>query len=104
MAGFVRIGDLGARTEVDQIFVNAGVNRKLNLETPMAFVACDLVANGGGVSLVDELTANSYKRSGLIVRPFLPKLFFGGMVLAAPNAEIIINSRCVPVRCVGRNR
>ncbi|CUX52553.1 LysR family transcriptional regulator (plasmid) [Agrobacterium fabrum] len=72
---FVRIGDIGDVTEADQVFLDAGVSRKLNLETPMSLVACDLVANGAGVSLVDELTAGSYRRAGLVYRPFVPTLF-----------------------------
>lgn len=72
---FVRIGDIGDITETDQVFIDAQIPRRLNLETPMAFVACDLVANGGGVSLVDQLTAASYGRPGLVFRPFTPTLY-----------------------------
>ncbi|MCO4319131.1 LysR substrate-binding domain-containing protein [Phyllobacterium sp. 21LDTY02-6] len=72
---FVRIGDIGDITEADQVFIDAQIPRKLNLETPMAFVACDLVANGAGLSLVDQLTAASYGRPGLVFRPFVPTLY-----------------------------
>ena len=72
---FVRIGDIGDITEADQVFIGAQIRRKLNLETPMAFVACDLVANGAGVSLVDQLTAVSYGKPGLVFRPFKPNLY-----------------------------
>ncbi len=42
------------------------------VETSLSHVACDLVAAGAGVSLVDPLTALSFQDKGLRVLPFFP--------------------------------
>jgi DNA-binding transcriptional LysR family regulator len=65
----------GRDDEVDQAFMTADVQPRLNLETPRAFVACALVAHAGGVSIVDEMTATSYGHPGLVVRQFRLRLY-----------------------------
>jgi DNA-binding transcriptional LysR family regulator len=81
-APFVSL-DLGlqARFLIDQAFFSAKVSRRLMVETSLSHVACDLVAAGAGVSLVDPLTALSFQDKGLRVLPFSPAIRFEYHVL-----------------------
>ena len=72
-APFVSL-DLGlqARFLIDQAFFSAKVSRRLMVETSLSHVACDLVAAGAGVSLVDPLTAPVVPGQGPARPPVFP--------------------------------
>ncbi len=56
---------------IDKIFADAGVSRKLQIESSMAPTVCAFVANGLGVALVSPLYIGSF--AGMVVtRPFSP--------------------------------
>lgn len=61
---------------VTRVFDDQGVARRIHLETNLSEVACRLVAQGVGVSIVDPFTAAQFKSSELIVRPFRPQVQF----------------------------
>lgn len=61
---------------VNRAFHDAGVNRRIRLETQLSSVACELVRSGAGVSLIDPLTAHFYSEQGLVSLPFYPKIHF----------------------------
>lgn len=75
--------ELGLQTRflIDQVFFAAKVSRRQRVETALSYVACDLVAAGAGVSLVDPLTALSFQGKGVRVMPFLPSVPFQYHVL-----------------------
>lgn len=80
---FVSLGtEQSVRYKVDEVFEKAGVQRKLLFDTQVSNVACGYVLAGGGVSLVDPVTAINYIRQGLIVKPFEPSVSFKYNILS----------------------
>jgi DNA-binding transcriptional LysR family regulator len=57
------------RQQVDALFAQAGVQRRLHLEAGSAAAACALVRQGLGVAIVNPLTALDWRGQGLQVRP-----------------------------------
>lgn len=55
---------------IEAAFTDSGVTRKFAIDVGQSFVACALVAAGAGVTIVDSLTAWTWGRSGVAVRPF----------------------------------
>jgi DNA-binding transcriptional LysR family regulator len=58
------------RYKVDDAFENAEVKRKMLFDTQVSHIACSYVLSGSGVSLVDPVTALSFIKQGLVVKPF----------------------------------
>ena len=61
-----------SRSRIEAAFEIDAVEREVRLSTPMAGVALALVANGGGVALIDEGTAALADQSRVLIRPFVP--------------------------------
>lgn len=57
---------------IDAAYSDAGVTRKIAIDVGQSFIACALVAAGSGVTVVDSLTASTWRAAGLAVRPFGP--------------------------------
>ncbi|MBV2186953.1 MAG: LysR family transcriptional regulator [Rhizobium sp.] len=53
------------------------------IETPLAGIACGLVARGMGVTIVDPFTAMTFRDQGLVARPLTPDLDVGFFMLTA---------------------
>ncbi|WP_249976337.1 LysR substrate-binding domain-containing protein [Vreelandella olivaria] len=91
---FVSLGQTqDVRPLIDHVFHQAGVKRRMRIETQLSSVACELVLAGAGVSLIDPITAGSYASRGLIVRPFQPKIpFHYSVVLPAfrPPSRLVL--------------
>jgi len=64
------------RFKVDAMFENAGVKRKVQIETLLSSAAASFVMEGIGVSVVDPFAGNMVKNLGGIVRPFKPTVTF----------------------------
>lgn len=62
------------RSEVDEVFAEAGVERHITLETPYSMITCTLVAQGLGVAIVNPLAAQDYRHMGVVMRPFRPSI------------------------------
>lgn len=76
---FVSIGhDTLLRSKIDNIFEEAGVSRKLQIESSLSSTTCNLVKQGVGLSIVDQLVAESF---GVEARPFLPNINFDYSVI-----------------------
>jgi DNA-binding transcriptional LysR family regulator len=76
-ASFVSLGrEDRARHMVDHAFARSGIERRMRIETPLSEVACEFVADGAGVSIVDGMTAALFDARRLVVRPFRPVLTF----------------------------
>lgn len=71
----------GQRDKVDAIFQNAGVVRKMNIETSYSSIICSLVALEMGVCIVNPLVARDYRRLPLVTRPFHPSVLCEGMLI-----------------------
>ncbi|CAD5246905.1 MULTISPECIES: LysR substrate-binding domain-containing protein [Halomonadaceae] len=74
---FVSLGQTqDVRPLIDQVFQQAGIRRRMRIETQLSSVACELVLAGAGVSLIDPITADSYLSRGLVSRSFTPEIPF----------------------------
>ena len=78
----------GLRSRVDRVFDEAGVKRKLNIETPYSSITCSLVALGMGVCIVNPLAAQDFRNAAVVARPFDP---------AVPSEAMLIVSKGRPV-------
>lgn len=68
--------DSKTRSHIDKLFNAANISRSMQIETPMTNMACSLVLEDCGVSIVDPMTAAVFAKQGLIIRPFKPKATF----------------------------
>jgi DNA-binding transcriptional LysR family regulator len=74
---FVSLSTLDrSRVMIDSVFEAAGVPRRLFVEAALGNVACALVREGQGVSIVDAISANEKQGPGIVVRPFRPRIEF----------------------------
>lgn len=72
---FVSLGsEQSIRHKIDSVFEREGVSRQLMIETQLHYAACAFVLAGSGVSLVDPITAWHYRRLGLVVARFEPRV------------------------------
>ncbi|MFG6160635.1 LysR substrate-binding domain-containing protein [Halomonas sp. 1390] len=72
---FVSLGsEQSLRHTIDGVFERVGVKRQLLIDTQLHYAACAFVLAGSGVSLVDPITAWHYRRLGLVVRRFEPRV------------------------------
>ncbi|MFC3286115.1 LysR substrate-binding domain-containing protein [Litchfieldella rifensis] len=92
---FVSLGQLqDVRPIIDQTFREAGVKRRMRIETQLSSVACELVIAGAGVSLIDPVTASYYAQRGLVSRPCTPEIpFHYSAVLPAfrPPSRLVLD-------------
>jgi DNA-binding transcriptional LysR family regulator len=72
-----------ARDNMEIVFGKSPFDAAVAIETPFAAVACEFVAAGAGVALVDAVTAHFY-RTRVLVRPVEPgfSFDFGALTLA----------------------
>lgn len=64
------------RQQIDAVFAQAGVQRRLQLESPSAVSVCALVRQGLGAAIVNPLTALELAATGLVIRPFSVSIRF----------------------------
>lgn len=62
----------------------AGIERIVRIETPLSAIACILVAEGAGISIVDPYSVSEYA-DALVARPFHPRIDIGMVLLRQPN-------------------
>jgi DNA-binding transcriptional LysR family regulator len=74
------------RRELDEAFWNAGLAPSARIEAHSVLSACSLVAEGLGLTLVNELMARDFDHLGLTKRPFHPVLTH--RFAFASNAEL----------------
>lgn len=63
----------------------AGIPRTISFETPLSHIACLLVAEGGGISLVDPYSAAEFLDKGVVTKPFTPFIDAGFVALRSPQ-------------------
>lgn len=72
---------------IDRAFVDAGVERKITVETNNFTTACALVAAGAGISVVDPYSALAFhEKDRVALRPFHPEIDFV-VNLIRPSAQ-----------------
>jgi DNA-binding transcriptional LysR family regulator len=69
------------RKLVDRVFEEAGVKRRMNIETPYSSIICSLVAQDMGVCIVNPLVAQDDRHASVIARPFDPAVPCEGMLI-----------------------
>lgn len=74
------------RSRVDAAL--AGVRRRQLIETQLSEIACVLVAEKAGLSLVDPFSASEFVGRGVVFRAFRPDIFFDAAILL-PEARPI---------------
>ena len=73
-ADFVSMGNTDPlRIQIDRVCEEAGVTRNLQIECTLAAACLGLVAQGAGISIVDDISAWSM-RDVIEFRPFFPEL------------------------------
>ncbi|WNK00046.1 LysR substrate-binding domain-containing protein [Thalassospiraceae bacterium LMO-JJ14] len=65
--------NLKARRGVDRIFEKGGISRDIIVETTTNHAACECVASGLGVTVINPFPVISNFKGQVVVRPFLPK-------------------------------
>ena len=86
------------RMQIDAVFAQARVQRKMRLETLSAVAVCAMVQHGLGVAIVNPLTAHACEGQGLVVKPLSFAIPFQVHVLlplhrpAVPEAEWLLQS------------
>jgi DNA-binding transcriptional LysR family regulator len=76
------------RLQIDALFDQAGVRRRLQFESPSAVSVCALVGQGLGLAIVNPLTALALASTGLVVRPLAQHIGFDvAVVLPAWRSE-----------------
>ncbi|WP_419905456.1 LysR substrate-binding domain-containing protein [Kiloniella sp.] len=80
---FVALGaNYPTRKRVDAMFLSADVQPKMRIETQLSFAVGQIVSQGGGVSLIDPITAIEMGKQSLVeTRPFAPSLLYQYNVL-----------------------
>ena len=61
-----------------------GIERVSRVETPLSEIACGLVAEGVGVSVIDPFAACEFEGRGVAVRLFVPLIDVGVVLIKAP--------------------
>jgi DNA-binding transcriptional LysR family regulator len=62
------------RYQIDDAFSSLGIVPRVALETPNSLIACALVAEGAGVTLVSRWTAESFRHPQVVSRPLKEEL------------------------------
>ena len=91
---FVSLGrEDRSRDHTDVVFGKTSVAPEIVVETQFAAVACELVASGIGVALIDAVTANFY-RGRVVIRPVSPtfNFEFGAITPAGQPQSSIVQS------------
>lgn len=66
----------------------ADVERLSLVETPLSEIACVLVSENVGVSIVDPFSASEFIGRGLVARPFVPAIEVGILMIRNPTRPI----------------
>lgn len=69
-------GDHMTYFRIADAFEEAGAKLNVRAEVQLFAPACAMVASGGGVSIVDPVSAKVYEGRGIAVRPFRPAIRF----------------------------
>jgi DNA-binding transcriptional LysR family regulator len=77
-----------ARARIDRIFVEAGISRRIAVETQYSITICNLVRAGAGVALVNTLALDGLNVAGLATIPFRPRVKFRIFLITPPGRDL----------------
>jgi DNA-binding transcriptional LysR family regulator len=80
------------RSAVDEVFEQAGVSRRITLETSYSSITCSLVAQGLGLAIVNPIAAQDFRHMDVVMRPFRPALEHAAMLIyskARPEDRLV---------------
>lgn len=63
--------------QLNTMLAQERINAHTGVEALMSSMACAMVAEGLGISVVDPFSAETFAGRGLVTRPFLPAVIFG---------------------------
>lgn len=81
------------RHRVDHLFEEAGVARRLAVETQFSATVCGFVKLDLGVSIINPFTASDFEDQGIVIRPFRPAVLFQYSLLypaQRPRSELVL--------------
>lgn len=78
---------LRPRMQMEEIFQAAGVELNCKIETTSSVLACQMVAEGLGVTIIDRLTALAVDTSRFCLRPLVPNYRLQFVLLFPPGFE-----------------
>ena len=87
---FVSLGEHDPfRMQVDRIFDEAGVTRRMSVSTQSANAVCEMVTCGLGVAIVNPLTALAYRDRPIALRRFSRPIRFLVSALRPANRPVV---------------
>ncbi|TVP55653.1 MAG: LysR family transcriptional regulator [Halomonadaceae bacterium] len=78
---------LRPRLQMDEIFHKAGVNLICKIETSSSVMACQMVMEGLGVTIIDRLAALAVDQNRFCLRPLIPNYRLQFVLLFPPGFE-----------------
>jgi DNA-binding transcriptional LysR family regulator len=75
----------GTRTQMDEVFLRAGVERVLAIEAQYTAICCEMVRCGMGVTLAHPIVARDFAGPAIAIRPFSPAVLFPTYLLFPPH-------------------
>ena len=64
------------REQTDEIFDSCGLKPDYSIVTSSSQIACQLVVEGGGITLIDRLSARTFDQDKVVMRPLIPERWF----------------------------
>ena len=89
---FISLGsDHRARYQIDSVFTEAGIERRMQIETPLSMTAIEFVKAGTGVTITEPVSAHLQASGKIIIKPFEPAIPFEFLLLypaARPRSRL----------------
>jgi len=89
---FISLGsDHRARFQIDSVFAEAGVERRMQVETPLSVTAIEFVKAGTGITITEPISAYAQANANLLIKPFEPAIPFEFLLLypaARPRSRL----------------
>lgn len=76
-----------ARARMHEVFEEAGISPNVVVETPSSSTICELALKGAGIGLANSAVTDAYEPRGLVIKPFVPDLYFECYILYRPDAQ-----------------
>ncbi len=80
------------RQQMDDFFRSGGVKPEYAIETRSSLMACQLVRDGAGVTLLDRVCARSIDLNGIVMRPLVPERWIVFGYIYQSNHELTRNA------------
>ena len=76
------------RTQMEDFFRSAGLEKSFACETASSQLACQLVSDGAGITLADALTASTLRPDRVVLRPIVPERWMSFGLIYPKKAEL----------------